>query len=343
LLLHGYLRRAEKVARQVLQQALAQRGKLPESASVPLTVLSRACYERNQLAPAHQLLLRAAEVDPNPTSSNMPIMQAIQRAKLQLAQGDSAAAAATLQAARELQAKHPAGLYRDRDLIAYQAWICVRQGDVAGAENLLIEAGESETHGLSALIRAELLLEQKQNAAAENLLYDLIRRYPHSLYLEPSLGARVLLARALFEQHQINQARQVMAEAVRLAAPEAFLRPFLDYSRPSLPLLTLVLHTCNLAPETQSFVKQILTLGDSAGLKSVLKAELTALSTAASITKREQQVLRMVSAGLSNREIAAQFSFSESTVKTHLKNIYRKLGVNSRTRAVAQAHALQLA
>ncbi len=58
--------------------------------------------------------------------------------------------------------------------------------------------------------------------------------------------------------------------------------------------------------------------------KPLLKVELAALSTAASITAREQQVLRLVSAGLSNREIATQFSFAESTVKTHLKNIYRK-------------------
>jgi len=67
-----------------------------------------------------------------------------------------------------------------------------------------------------------------------------------------------------------------------------------------------------------------------------------ALSTAASISPREQQVLQLVSAGLSNREIAARFSISASTVKTHLENIYRKLGVNSRTQAVAQAQALKL-
>jgi len=71
---------------------------------------------------------------------------------------------------------------------------------------------------------------------------------------------------------------------------------------------------------------------------------LAALSSAASITRaREQQVLLLVSAGFSNREIAAQFSLAESTIKTHLKNIYRKLGVNNRTRAVAQARALELA
>ncbi len=345
LLLHGYLRRADKIARQVLQQALAQRGKLPESASVPLTILSRACYERNQLAQAHQLLLRAVEVDPNPTSSNMPIMEAIERAKLQCAHGDGSAALATIQAARELQAKHPAGLYRDRDLIAYQAWLTVRQGDYTAAETLLGEMGENEPHALSALVRAELALGLGQAAGAEEILERLIVQYPHGLYLEPAYGARVVLALALLAQHKVNQARQVMAEAVRLAAPEGALRPFLDHGRPSIPLLMLVLHTSNLTLEAQSFVKTLLRLvGDSSGgQKPPPEAELTALSTAASVTRREQQVLRLVSAGLSNREIAEQFSFSESTVKTHLKNIYRKLGVNSRTRAVAQARALQLA
>ena len=345
LLLRGCLRRGESIAREVLQQAIAQRGKLPESASVPLTMLSRVCYERNQLVQAHQLLLRAAEVDPNPTSSNMPIMEAMQRAKLEFAQGDATAALATIQAARELQAKYPSGLYRERDLIAYQAWICVRQGDCSGAERLLSEAGESETHAFLALVRAGLLLEQEQPTAAADLLRDLIKRYPQGLYVEPLLGARVLLALALFEQHQVNQARQVMADAVRFACPEGFLRPFLDYGRSSAPLLTLVLHTSNLTSEAQSFVKQLLRLlaNTEGAHKPLLKAELTALSTAASITSREQQVLRLVTTGMSNREIAAQLSFAESTVKTHLKNIYHKLGVNSRTRAIAQAQALKLA
>lgn len=343
-LLRGYLRRSERIASEVLQHAMAQRGKLPESASVALTILSRVCYEHNQLAQAHQLLLRAAEVDPNPTSSNMPIMEAMQRAKIEFAQGDATAALATIQAARELQAKHPAGLYRDKDLIAYQAWFCVRQGDCAGAERFLSEASENEPHAFANLVRAELSLGHDQAATAADILRDLINRYPQGLYLEPILGARVLLARALFEQHQVNQARQAMTEAIRLAYSEEFIRPFLDYGRTSAPLLTLILRTSNLTSEAQSFVKQLLRLlADTDGARKPFpKAELTSLSTAASITAREQQVLRLITSGLTNREIATQLSFAESTVKTHLKNIYRKLGVNSRTRAVMQAQALML-
>jgi LuxR family maltose regulon positive regulatory protein len=343
LLLQGQLRAAEAIAREALQHAIAQRGKLPESASVPLTMLSQVYYERNQLARAHELLLRATEADPNPTSSNMPIMEAIQRAKIEFAQGAGAAALATLQAARELQERHPAGLYRDRDLLAYQAWFYLRRGDLARAERSVAEAGHGVPHAFLSLVRAALLLQRGQAAAAADLLRGLLRRYPRGLYLESALGARILLALALFEQRRVNPARRMMAGAVRLASPEARLRPFLDYGRSSAPLLALVLHTSNLTAETRSFVSQILrALGDGEAPQPLPEAELAALSTAASITPREQEVLQLVSAGLSNREIATRFMLAESTVKTHLKNIYRKLGVNSRTQAVAQARALKL-
>ena len=340
----GNLWRSERIAHQVLQQAIVQRGKLPEPASIALAALSRASYERNQLAQAHQLLLRATEVDPNPTSSNVLVMVAIQRALIQSAQGNGEAAQATLQAARELHARRPSGLWLDRDLVAYQALCCLRQGDWVGTDRLLSEVDDTNAHALSALVRAELLLEQKQAAAAEGILNCLLTQYPHGFFSEPNLGARVMLAIALFEQHKVNQARQVMVEAVRRAGPESFIRPFLDHGPPSVPLLTLVLHTENLTAETQSFIKEILRLvgGANGGQQPLPKDVLMALSTAASISPREQEVLRLVSTGLSNREIAAKFSISASTVKTHLENIYRKLGVNSRTQAIAQAQALKL-
>lgn len=55
------------------------------------------------------------------------------------------------------------------------------------------------------------------------------------------------------------------------------------------------------------------------------------------LTQREVEVLEAVAVGYSNREIARRMFLSEGTVKTHLTNAFGKLGVRSRTAAVAQA------
>jgi LuxR family maltose regulon positive regulatory protein len=60
------------------------------------------------------------------------------------------------------------------------------------------------------------------------------------------------------------------------------------------------------------------------------------------LTERELEVLRLLAAGRSNAELAAELFVEQSTVKTHLNHLYRKLGVHSRTQTVARARALRL-
>jgi ATP/maltotriose-dependent transcriptional regulator MalT len=60
------------------------------------------------------------------------------------------------------------------------------------------------------------------------------------------------------------------------------------------------------------------------------------------LSHREVEVLSLIAAGRSNQEIAALLVLSVGTVKTHTNNIYRKLGVRSRTEAVARARALAI-
>jgi DNA-binding NarL/FixJ family response regulator len=56
------------------------------------------------------------------------------------------------------------------------------------------------------------------------------------------------------------------------------------------------------------------------------------------LSRRELEILELVAAGTTNREAAARLLISEATVKTHLLNIYAKLGVNDRAAAVAEAY-----
>ena len=53
--------------------------------------------------------------------------------------------------------------------------------------------------------------------------------------------------------------------------------------------------------------------------------------------EREQEVLRLVAEGMSNKEIAARLGFSERTAAFHVSNILQKLGAVSRTEAVVRA------
>lgn len=52
------------------------------------------------------------------------------------------------------------------------------------------------------------------------------------------------------------------------------------------------------------------------------------------LSPRQEQVLRCVCAGLSNKQIARQLDLTEATIKMHLKLLYSKLGVSSRTQAI---------
>ena len=60
------------------------------------------------------------------------------------------------------------------------------------------------------------------------------------------------------------------------------------------------------------------------------------------LTERELDVLRLLAAGLANREIGERLFLSPETVKTHLGNVYRKLGVDGRTQAVIVALSKKL-
>jgi DNA-binding NarL/FixJ family response regulator len=95
---------------------------------------------------------------------------------------------------------------------------------------------------------------------------------------------------------------------------------------------------------------RVIAVGDallSPGVTRRLISEFTRLrpppdappaAALAGLTPRETQVLRLVAAGLSNAEIAAQLVVTEETVKTHVSRMLSKLGLRDRTQAVVTAY-----
>lgn len=82
---------------------------------------------------------------------------------------------------------------------------------------------------------------------------------------------------------------------------------------------------------------QPLTLPESAPADA---ASAPAVDAAAVLSMREREVLALLAGGLSNKELARRLNVSENTIKTHLANVYGKLGVEGRVQAVMAAQRL---
>jgi DNA-binding NarL/FixJ family response regulator len=72
-------------------------------------------------------------------------------------------------------------------------------------------------------------------------------------------------------------------------------------------------------------------------LSSEVASEIAEHATDGALTPREIEVLRLIAAGNANKEIGAQLSLAEVTIKSHVKNVLAKLGANDRTHAVTIA------
>lgn len=124
------------------------------------------------------------------------------------------------------------------------------------------------------------------------------------------------------------RAHEALGTALRLAEPEGLLRPFHDMTAASLELL---------AASRGRF-------GSREAFADAVWASLprTAVTTAEKLTRRELQLLAELPTWRTADEIAADLCVSVNTVKTHLRGIYRKLGVTTRRDAVtaARTHGL---
>jgi LuxR family maltose regulon positive regulatory protein len=136
-----------------------------------------------------------------------------------------------------------------------------------------------------------------------------------------------------------------LERALSLAEPEGYVRTFVDEGMPMAALLRKAA-AGGLYPD---YVDKLL-----AALESEIKDERKTPSSSPSpvipgpgssplvepLSGREIEVLRLIAAGLSNREIADELFLAIGTVKKHINNIFGKLNVRKRTQAVARAREL---
>ena len=160
--------------------------------------------------------------------------------------------------------------------------------------------------------------------------------------------AALSLAKATIALHRGNRraATKELVHAISVGARGHDVRPFVDQVETVVELVNdtkisswpfvlseereFFAHICRSLPISDRFLHELSTFAASDQ------------RAPAKPTRREVELLQLVNLGLSNDQIADRTEASVNTVKWHLNNLYRKLGVSNRSAALARARALSL-
>jgi LuxR family maltose regulon positive regulatory protein len=150
----------------------------------------------------------------------------------------------------------------------------------------------------------------------------------------------IMILRALVSKARGHRAEAVedLERALAQAEPEGYMQVFLNEGESLAVLLSEVISS----GVARDYAHRLLDTLDRLATKPESTATPGSSPLVEPLTEREVEVLRLMAAGLSNREIAAQLVLAIGTVKAHLHNIYGKLGVRGRTQAAARARELSL-
>jgi LuxR family transcriptional regulator, maltose regulon positive regulatory protein len=253
------------------------------------------------------------------------------RGQLELGRGRAAGALAAFRAAEQLAGPNPLA----RPLRAWLVLALVGLGDTESAKQSLAGLSERDRGRREMRVAAAALrLAQHDPAAATSALASVLDGSARGGWRSWLAEAFLLEAIARDALGDAPAAGVALERALDLAEPDGALLWFLLHPAPDLLERHARQRTAHAALLAQ--IRDLLAGNRPAPPAGPQQPPLEPLS------KSELRVLRYLPTHLSAREIAAELSVSTSTVKTHMRNLYAKLGAHSRVEAVESARALSL-
>lgn len=321
-------------AKSVFEQAIQRGGMIPINALAHLD-LCALYYEWNDLSESEKHLQTAIELSQRGQNDEFLVSCWGMMSCLCMARNDFDGAREALAKAQELVDKGEIPALTADRVDVFAARLALAQGDLASirriVDTLKADVDSHPFYRFIGLTSVYMLLAAHKQEEARGFLDQLYRKSVENGWQYGRIAVRISQALAADTE---ETAGEYLAEALRLAEPEGFVRVFVDAGEGIVPLLRVAAKH-GVTPE---YIRRILVevggkAGDmGAGVGSLVEP----------LSEREVEVLRLVTEGLSNREIAAKLFISAGTAKTHIHNLCGKLGVRNRTEAAMRAKELHL-
>jgi LuxR family transcriptional regulator, maltose regulon positive regulatory protein len=330
-------------AAQTCQTALDLCGnELIPPAGIALSIQGEIARERNDLSTARRCLTEGIELSKQGgiTEDLRPELWFL--ARLKAASGDMIGAQKAASQAVSLMNSYRTPRFTTL-AAAFQARMQMTAGDTqsalhwAHAYRVLRQAQNAEyLREFEDLTLAQILFIDGQSEEALNILNKLIPQAQEGGRNRVIMEGLLIKADLHLAKQDTSAAIKSLESALSLAAPGGFFRLFIDSGTAVHHLLPQARHIAPL------FVDEVLHMLNSSMCETSTDSDLAPgmEELIKPLSEQERRVLRLIAAGKSNREIAAELVISPGTAKWHVHNILQKLGVNNRPQAIARAREL---
>lgn len=227
--------------------------------------------------------------------------------------------------------------------IGWKIYMLIERQEIDNAADFAKEVGLGQEMKMtfetlySYICFARLLLLQNENSRAEELMSEINVIARKSNGIERLIDLKLVYALMYIRRKEHQKAVSEYIEALEMAAEENLLIYFL-FDLDQMGVLLDDVYKRQAAGKTRitdSFMQKFRQAVNSKIKQSKRNPDLC-------LSAREIEVLNLIEENLSNQEIADKLFVSINTIKTHLKNIYLKFGVDSRTKAVKKAKEFNL-
>ena len=336
----GLLHRAAATYTQSLQMAIRPDGQRSPLAARIYAGLGRLSYERNQLNDADQCIHQCFDLCRQWGDGDLQAAGCAILARLEQIRGNLEAAGEAMRGAEQLAGEHHLPSRQFIQMRSDLARLWLAQGNLERLSHIIQQSGitiddEIPYQRLPEYgILVRLLLARNEYESALALAQRLLQRAETSGRMGSAIETLILQSLAFQGKKDMERALAALERALALAQPEGFVRSFLDEGE----AMTRLLCQARSRQVGSGYAAHLLSqIGKTSGMTQPSMQLL-----AEPLTAREVEVLKLIEAGCSNQDIAEQLVISMPTVKRHISNIYAKLGVKSRTQAVAIGKELRL-
>ncbi len=348
----GRLREAMRTYEHALQPAPDPGTSIVRGTADMVVGMSQLHREHNDLSAAIQCLQRSESLGEHLGLPQNPYRWCVAMARVRHAQGDFDGALDLLD---EAERRYVGDFSPNvRPIGGWKARVWIAQDRLDEAADWVREQGLTAADDLTYLREfqhftlARLLIAQARHHSSGSYVRDalgLLERLHHEAESGGRAGSVIeslmLRALALQAQGDVPTALVLLEQALVLAEPEGFVRLFLDEGLAMAHLLRAST-TRKVRPDLAGRLLAALEPAQPLHTNEAPSIASPVVQLVEPLSERELEVLRLLRTELSGPDIARELFVSLNTFNTHTRNIYGKLGVNSRRAAVRRADELNL-